>query len=175
MYLTYKNITIRDAEAEDAILLAKWWNDGCIMAHAGFPNGLGITPEEIAADISRNTDDTYRRLILLFHNTPIGEMCYRNIGNCTADIGIKICDSSYQEQGIGRVSLSMLIHRLFDSGYTKIVLDTSPKNTRAQHVYETLGFHKLRVNINSWKNQLGQWESSVDYELTKSNFINFAV
>lgn len=175
MLLKYQKITIRNAAAEDALLLARWWNDGKVMAHAGFPKGLGTTAEQIAAGIAEDTDDTRRRLILLWENIPIGEMVYRNIGNQTADIGIKICESAYQEKGIGRAALSMLLQYLFDSGYTKIVLDTNLTNTRAQHVYEKLGFQKLRVNVDSWQNQLGQWESSVDYALTADKFVNFAV
>lgn len=175
MFLTYNQITIRDASAKDAPQLALWWNDGSVMAHAGFPNGLGTTPDKIASDIAEDTDHTRRRLILLLGSTPIGELCYRNIGNQTADIGIKICERDYQEKGIGRLALSMLIKALFHSGYVKIVLDTNLKNRRAQHVYEKLGFRKLRVNLDSWKNQLGQSESSVDYELTADTFIDFAV
>ena len=44
--------------------------------------------------------------------------------------------------------------------------------TRAQHVYEKLGFRKTAVHYNSWKNQLGEMESSVDYELTADEFCN---
>lgn len=175
MELTYKNIQIRNATAEDAPLLAQWWNDGSIMAHAGFPLGIGTTPERIAADIQQDTDDTRRRLILLVDHFPVGEMVYRNIGHSTADIGIKICKIDYQEKGIGRIALSLLIRELFQSGYRKVVLDTNLKNHRAQHVYETLGFQKLRVNMDSWKNQLGELESSVDYELTAETFHDFAV
>lgn len=175
MFLQHRDIVIRHANAGDAPQLAAWWNNGSIMAHAGFPNGLGTTPEKIAADIATDSDDTRRRLILLFKDSPIGEMCYRNIGNRTADIGIKICESSHQENGIGRVALSLLIRYLFSSGYEKIVLDTNLKNTRAQHVYEKLGFHKTAVNIDSWKNQLGEWESSVDYALNPSDFADWAV
>lgn len=175
MRLTYHEITIRNATAEDAPLLAHWWNDGAVMAHAGFPNGLGTTPEKIAADIASDTDETRRRLILEYQKRPIGEMCYRNVGNQTADIGIKICERDFQERGIGRVALSMLIQALFDSGYTTVALDTDPENKRARHVYEKLGFQQLRVNENSWKNQVGQWRSSVDYELKKDTFHNFAV
>ena len=100
-------------------------------------------------------------------------MCYRILEDGNADIGIKICESAHQEKGIGRKALSMLIRALFDMGCPKIVLDTSLKNLRAQHVYETLGFQKLRVNIDSWKNQLGEPESSVDYALTEDDFIDF--
>lgn len=65
----------------------------------------------------------------------------------------------------------MLISTLFYKyGYTKIILDTNLNNKRAQHVYEKLGFRKMRVNMNSWKNQVGELESSVDYEMTKNDF-----
>lgn len=175
MYLRYNKITIRNAVETDASQLAAWWNDGRVMAHAGFPLGLGTTPEKIRKGLSTDTDETRRRLILELDETPIGEMCYRNLGNGSVDIGIKICEPIYQERGIGRIALSVLISCLFDIGYTKIVLDTNPKNTRARHVYEMLGFRQLRVNLNSWTNQLGQPESSVDYELTAENFTNFAV
>lgn len=173
--LHYEKIAIRNALPEDAPLLARWWNDGAVMAHAGFPKGLGTTAEKIAAGLADDTDETRRRMILLWDTTPIGEMVYRNIGSRTADIGIKICERSFQEKGIGRIALSLLVQYLFDNGYTKIVLDTNLNNTRAQHVYEKLGFQRLRVNPDSWQNQLGQWESSVDYALTADTFTNFAV
>ena len=41
MLLKYRNLTIRDAVVQDAEQLAQWWNDGRVMAHAGFPNGTG--------------------------------------------------------------------------------------------------------------------------------------
>ena len=175
MKITYKDITIRHANSEDAPILAAWWNDGTVMAHAGFPKGLGTTPEKVTAELSHDSDDTRRRLILLFQDIPIGEMCFRKVQRDTADIGIKICESAYREHGIGRIALSMLIGYLFDAGCNKIILDTNPKNSRARHVYEKLGFRQIRINTDSWQNQLGQWESSVDYELTRENFINFAV
>lgn len=97
-------------------------------------------------------------------------MSYYNLGNHTAEIGIKICETEYQDKGLGRVLLSMLIKELFSRGYERIVLDTNLKNTRAQHVYETLGFKKVRIRENSWKNQVGEVQSSVDYELARDDF-----
>ena len=85
-----------------------------------------------------------------------------------AEIGIKICDFTKQEQGLGKIFLTMLISELFRLGYAKIVLDTNLRNKRAQHVYERLGFRRLRVNVNSWVNQLGDLQSSVDYELNRN-------
>ena len=172
MLLEYKNLRIRNATTGDAVILTSWWNDGAIMAHAGFPNGIGETPEPVAEKIE--TDDKCRRLILELDSYPIGEACFYNLGNKVAEIGIKICDFSKQEKGMGRLYLSMLIHSLFgELGYEKIVLDTNLKNKRAQHVYEKLGFKRVRVNYDSWKNQIGELESSVDYELYPEWFVNF--
>ena len=67
----------------------------------------------------------------------------------------------------------MLIGELFARGYKKIILDTNLNNKRAQHVYETLGFSKVRENIDSWINQVGEIQSSVDYELIPENFVDF--
>ena len=41
MFLKHNNLIIRNATEKDAEQLALWWNDGKIMAHAGFPNGTG--------------------------------------------------------------------------------------------------------------------------------------
>lgn len=173
MRIDYNNLTIRNAVASDSEQLAKWWNDGAVMAHAGFPLGLGITAEKITADLATDSDNTRRRLILEVDGEAVGEMNYRNLNDGSAEIGIKICEASKQEKGHGRLFLSMLIEELFAMGYEKIVLDTNLKNERAQHVYESLGFRKLRINENSWKDQLGNWQSSVDYELLPQDFVDY--
>ena len=67
----------------------------------------------------------------------------------------------------------MLIGWLFRNGYQKIILDTNLTNTRAQHVYESLGFRKVRINIDTWKDQLGRLQSSVDYELVEQDFVSY--
>ena len=175
MLLHFEDLMIRNAAADDAEQLAAWWNDGAVMAHAGFPNGLGKTAADIAESLKDDRDDSGRRLIIEFANVPIGEMNYHHVGDNTAEIGIKICDFSLHDKGLGKKLLSMLISSLFhDLGYEKIILDTNLNNQRAQHVYEQLGFRKLRVRENSWRNQLGEWQSAVDYELTPVDFVNFA-
>lgn len=170
MIIIYKNLQIRNATLEDAKLLAKWWNDGKVMEHAGFPNGLNTTPEKIIHEISTDSDDSYRRLIIEVEDSPIGEMNYKNKGNNVAEIGIKICELHKQEKGYGRLFLQMLISKLFENSYEKIILDTNLTNARAQYVYEKLGFQKVQINYNSWTNQVGELQSSIDYELLKSKF-----
>ena len=167
------DIIIRNAEKADCGQLAAWWNDGKVMAHAGFPLGLGTTPEKIAAQIAADSDDTRRRLILAYQEKPIGEMSFSILENGAAEIGIKICDAAYQERGIGRKALSMLIGELFQRGCGKIILDTNLNNTRAQHVYELLGFQKTGVRYDAWTDQVGRLQSAVDYELTREHFVDY--
>ena len=187
MRLEQGKLCIKNAEQEDCKQLVSWWNDGAVMAHAGFPNGLGTNEEKVQKQIAADSDDTRRHLVIWYDGNRIGEMSYANLGdsleeteedtieNRTADIGIKICNPTFQEKGLGKIVLSMLIRELFSRGYTKIVLDTNLKNKRAQHVYERLGFQKVNIRMDAWIAQVGEKQSVVDYELTKEHFVDFAL
>lgn len=165
--IQYQNLTIRQAEVSDAKQLATWWNDGAVMAHAGFPHGIGTTEAEVIQGLNQGC------LVIQENDRLIGECNYRNVDHGVAEIGIKICETDGQNRGVGRKILSMLIGWLFQNGYSKIILDTNLKNTRAQHVYESLGFRKVKTNIDAWKDQIGQLQSSIDYELMEKDFISF--
>ena len=173
MNIEFNPLCIRNAEKKDCAQLAKWWNDGKVMAHAGFPNGIRTSATEIEKQIANDSDETKRRLVIEYKNTLIGEMCFYVYENAKYEIGIKICEFDYQEKGLGKIILSMLIEELFQMGAKLIFLDTNLNNTRAQHVYEELGFKRIRIRNDSWRNQLGELQSSIDYELTKENFCNF--
>ena len=173
MYIKKGVFSIREAKVEDAEILASWWNDGKVMAHAGFPNGLGITVERVVENITDKSRKSYLHIIEI-DNMSIGEMVYRDLGENVATIGIKICDFSMQNKGYGTQLLSMFINSLFnDLGYEKIVVDTNENNGRARYVYEKLGFKLVRVNKDAWKDQNGVLQSTAEYELLKSDFIDF--
>jgi len=115
--------------------------------------------------------------VLEIDDIPVGEASFGLMGEGIAEIGIKICEFAYQNKGYGSVLLWMLITYLFEDNelnekylVSKIILDTNLKNVRAQHVYEKIGFKKIRVNIASWKDQLGELQDSVDYELTREMY-----
>ncbi|MBQ9374605.1 MAG: GNAT family N-acetyltransferase, partial [Oscillospiraceae bacterium] len=165
MILQERELTIRSAVPDDAEILTAWWNDGAVMAHAGFPYGLGTTAERVRAQIRRNEPGVSELLIVLCGGVPIGEMNYRSESKASAEIGIKLCVSSMQNQGLGKRLLALLLERLFELGFMLIRLDTNPNNLRAMHVYETLGFRRLGIRVDSWTDQLGRLQSAVDYEL----------
>lgn len=172
MNVKYKNIQIREANKEDARLLCLWWNNGKVMEHAGFPRGLETTEEKVIFQLEKK-DNNYRHIIL-YNNEPIGEMNYIDLKDGVCDIGIKICEFSAQNRGLGKKILSLFISNLFEEfGYKKIILSTDLRNLRAQHVYERLGFKKVKIFYDSWIDQLGQERTSVCYELVKEDFINF--
>jgi RimJ/RimL family protein N-acetyltransferase len=173
MNIAKGGLTIHDAELSDAEQLCMWWNDGSVMTHAGLPNGLGETPDRIRESLAGDSDETHRRHIIELDGRPVGEMNYRNKGDRTAEIGIKICEATARDKGYGTTFLYMFIGELFTGlGYERIILDTNVNNRRAQHVYEKkLGFRLLGVRENSWRNQLGELQSSVDYELKKSEWL----
>ena len=177
MYIKRDNLVIRSAVLQDAEKINAWWNDGKVMAHAGFPNGLGQTLEETKAEIKAYEGRLSQLCVLESGGVSIGEASFGLLGDGIAEIGIKICDFSYQDKGYGSELLRMLIAYLFEDSelhakypVNKIILDTNLKNVRAQHVYEKLGFRKVRVNIASWRDQLGEWQDSVDYELTREMY-----
>ena len=51
MRIQNENIIIRSATIDDAVQLNKWWNDGKVMEHAGFPNGIGESLDDTIANI----------------------------------------------------------------------------------------------------------------------------
>ena len=177
MYLENGNLVIRSAEVKDAVQLNNWWNDGAVMAHAGFPNGLRESLEETIAGIKENEEYLDQRCVIEIDGVLAGEMNFNLLEENTAEIGIKICETAYQNQGYGSKLIWMLITYLFEDETLnskfpvhRIILDTNLKNERAQHVYEKLGFTKVRVNYNAWEDQLGVLQDSVDYEMTKEQF-----
>jgi RimJ/RimL family protein N-acetyltransferase len=142
--LKHNNILVRYATIHDAKKLCVWWNDGSVMAHAGFPDGINTTEERVRELISKETGETIRRFIIEVDGICAGEMNYRNKGGKIAEIGIKICESHQQNKGYGTVILKMFIDFLFDDlRYDKRVVDTKLHNEKAQHVYEKLGFKKV--------------------------------
>lgn len=176
MRVEKEEIVIRSAVVGDSEQLTVWWNDGRVMAHAGFPKGLNQSVEETIRQIRRNETKLSQLCIIEIKGVPVGEISY-GIGEGIAEIGIKICDTQYQNRGYGSKVLKMLIEFLFtdkniNSGVTieTIKLDTNLKNTRAQHVYEKLGFEKVATNRDAWKDQLGEWQSSVEYELKRDTY-----
>ncbi len=44
-----------------------------------------------------------------------------------------------------------------------------------RYVYTKLGFREVRVRMNDWKDQLGELQSSIDYELYKDDYFKIEI
>lgn len=170
MHIITKTITIRKASKQDIAILYGWWNDGDIMAHAGFPNGLGLAPNQVQQAIEENPG----LHMIEYQGQVIGEIHYTERYKGTADIGIKICHPNYRNQGLGKIILSLFIKQLFLDQFQSISLETNPNNLPAQKVYQALGFKKGKLAENSWIDQLGQLQSSLTYQLVEEDFVDYS-
>ena len=172
------NIVIRSATVDDVVQLNKWWNDGKVMEHAGFPNGIGESLEDTIENIKNR--DRFRELCIIeIDGKAVGELSF-SIKDNTAYPGWKICDFDYQNKGYGTKIIKMLFEFLFTDeeinslvSVEKIFWDTMLDNKRAQHVYENkIGARRLGIRENAWKDQLGNLRSFVEYEITREELFN---
>lgn len=177
MRIERDNIVIRSATVDDAIQLNKWWNDGRVMEHAGFPYGLGEPLEDTIENIKSREGKLSQLCIIEIDGKPVGELNY-NIEGDTAYPGWKICEFDYQNKGYGPKIIMMLFEFLFKDEsinskcqINKIVWDTMLENKRAQHVYENkIRARRTGFRENAWKDQTGKWRTAVDYEMTREEF-----
>lgn len=170
--LKFENLSLRKAEVEDALQLVSWWNDGEVMAHAGFPNGVGVQVDEVVSLIKKNSKNRCQ-FILDIDGNPTGEMHYRKKEDISAEIGIKICNKSFQNKGMGKKALSLLINHLFDEHKCQTLsVNVSKKNKVAQHVYEQLGF-KEKNGLKKISDKYLDKNSSIKYELSSSDFVSY--
>lgn len=179
MRIEKDNIVIRSATIDDAIQLNEWWNDGRVMEHAGFPNGIGESLDDTIANIRSREGKLSQLCIIEIIGKPVGELSYSIRGDGAAYPGWKICDFNYQNQGYGPKIIMMLLEFIFTDEdinskfpIEKIIWDTTLENERAQYVYENkIGARKIGIQENAWQDQLGNWRSAVDYQISKEDFL----
>ncbi len=178
MRIEKDNIIIRSANLDDAPLLNKWWNDGKVMAHAGFPEGLGQSLEDTLKVINHWKETSGELCIIEVDGKAIGELNFKLKDDGVAYPGWKICDFDYQNQGYGTKIIKLLLKFLFTDEkinknlpIEKVIWDTMIENKRAQYVYEfKIKAKRIGIRKNSWQDPKGNWRSSVDYIITKEEY-----
>ncbi|MFA7410995.1 MAG: GNAT family protein [Tissierellaceae bacterium] len=141
---------------------------------------MGQSLEETIDNI-RNWEGKLSQLCIIeIDGKAVGELSYRIKGDGAAYPGWKICDFSYQNQGFGPKIITMLLEFLFkDSNINskfpidRVVWDTILENKRAQYIYENkIGARQIGIQENAWKDQEGNWRTSVEYEISREEFFN---
>jgi RimJ/RimL family protein N-acetyltransferase len=144
-----KRLTIKPLREKDLPYLARWWNDGRVMAPVDAPNGLGVTMEDMHQKYwPRWRDDPmeFMKIIHLKNNTPIGEANFRNynIEEKTVEIGLKICLPELWGQGLGTEALKLMTDYAFEVlRADRVLVNPSRTNLRIIHVNEKVGFRTV--------------------------------
>lgn len=178
MRIEKDNIVIRSAKTSDAKRLTDWWNDGKVMEHAGFSNGVGVTEEETLENIKGYEGNRSQLCIIEIDGIPVGELSYRIKNDGAAYPGWKICNEEYQNRGYGPKIILTLFEFLFRDDFIntplpidKIKWDTMLTNERAMHVYEhKIGAKKTSIVYKAWKDQLGNWRDAAYFEISRDDF-----
>ncbi|MFW6320136.1 MAG: GNAT family N-acetyltransferase, partial [Bacillota bacterium] len=108
MILYHVRGAIRKAISKDADTLANWWADGNVMAHAGFPLGIKTDVEKLKQRLSNQSENDILWIIEDTNHCSIGEMHY-TIEDEKATLGIKICDDTKHNKGLGTTILKRMI------------------------------------------------------------------
>lgn len=109
--------------------------------------------------------------VILYKKNPIGYIDFRKINPITktATLGIAL-DPNYTDKNFGTNSLYfMLKYFLFDKNFNKIYLKVADFNKRALHIYEKLGFIKIRKTLMPFYN--GNFdENNLDFVNNRNSF-----
>lgn len=170
MKINNNGVILRNAVETDIEQLTEWWSDGKIMSHAGFPKGIKTDRNKLLSRIrEQNLTSLPLSLLMIIeleNGKVIGEMNYKLKEEAVFELGIKICDFSMHGKGYGELAMKGIIEYL--KKYltaSKIVLDTNLNNTRAQNFYKRIGFKEVKILKDNWKDQLGNLQSSVIFEM----------
>src|SRR6478609_2129707 len=135
--------TVRPTTPVDLPDLARLWNDAAVMRHVGFPDGLGITADDLGRWWDALDGDPRRRHLTIeapdlgycgeAHDRadPAGE---------TATVDIKLRPAA-QGRGLGALGLSAALDELFGRDLARrATVDPHRDNAPALRLYERLGF-----------------------------------
>lgn len=146
--LAGKNISIRPATAEDALLLAGWFSDPAYMGE--FNNVWPVTPAQMTRDISMAPSDRSGGMFVITRNDngePAGAIGYFN-PYALADFfkGYEIwyqVHPGFRRKGIARQAVSLLINHLFDAlPVERLQATIEPENKASIRVIEQAGMQR---------------------------------
>ena len=144
------DVSLRKLERNDAYVSYKWRNDPEVFKYTGTVYDHEITLETELHWIERviKNDDEYRCAIIA-DNCYVGNIYLTNIDDEKAEYHIFIGEKSYWGKGVAKKASIEIIRYGFEYlNLKKIVLEVHLQNNTAIHLYEKLGFTRLRRDSN---------------------------
>ncbi|MGL4736921.1 MAG: GNAT family N-acetyltransferase [Cellulosilyticaceae bacterium] len=137
------NITIRETSAADLENVMDLWNNGEVMFYVGFPNGLGITLDQLERWLENGQKNPFYQHFSIYTDELgyCGETCYDvDRAHDLASLDIKLLPKA-QGKGIAAYALRYVINQVFALDLaTKAYVEPAPANQKAWQLYERIGF-----------------------------------
>lgn len=138
-----ENIIIKKTERDDLENLMTLWNDGDVMKYVGFPNGLGVSFEDLECWLKRMDENQLGEHYSIYSDELgyCGETYYSvDETHRLGELDIKLF-SKARGRGIARYALEKAIANAFATGKCdRVYVDPSPLNVKAWALYEKIGF-----------------------------------
>jgi RimJ/RimL family protein N-acetyltransferase len=151
-----ERISIRPLEPGDEEYLYRWWNDGSVMAPAGWFYGKLQGKEAIRDLVAGQKSDgetleRERRFIVCKRGSmePIGEAGYSNwdARNQKAGLDLRIYEGDEQEKAYGLDALYHFVDFLFRYlNLNKLELTTLSDDKSAVDMYHRMGFQDIGIS-----------------------------
>ena len=84
-----------------------------------------------------------RLLLANYEGSPAGTVALRDLGNQICEMKSMFVESQHLGKGIGRALAEAILREARIIGYTKMRLDTGPRQIAAQTLYRSLGFREI--------------------------------
>jgi len=81
--------------------------------------------------------------VAYYDDVPAGTVALRDLGDQICEMKAMFVEPQYHGKGIGRALAEALIEQARMIGYTKMRLDTGPRQIAAQTLYRSLGFQNI--------------------------------
>lgn len=150
------DISIRPMKASDFDLVAKWLSDPRVFEFIhGKPKDLTWVKKKYGPRIAKK--EKINSNIIEYKNKPVGYIQYFDIKPYEKDyemenandiwaIDLWIGEPNFWDKGIGSKALKLIMEHIFkDKKAKKIIIDPHIDNSRAIHVYEKVGFKKVKI------------------------------
>jgi len=140
--LILNKLEIRRSSIKDLDNIVSLWNDGEVMKFVGFPNGIGVTKEQLSGkwlDAVTKTDKRVHYSIYYEGIGYCGESHYHIVDDNSCALDIKLLKRA-RGKNIAFEALKNSIENAFKNGAAYVYVDPSKKNIKAVNLYNRLGF-----------------------------------
>lgn len=136
-------VLIKETSFEDLANIMKLWNNGKVMKFVGFPNGLGITIEELEMWLEEIIKKPQRCHYSIYAEGI--EYCGESFYSVSDETGLAMLDIKLlpdaQGKGIAYIGLNYAIEKAFLEGKAKAVyVEPHIDNKMAWKLYHKIGF-----------------------------------